>query len=189
VRVDVVILVLLVAWPPVHMGLAHRRGFSPWRYGGLGMYSAPDGQDREVHVLLSLCEPSTASPWPIRPSGSRSLGFYHRVGAGALLPLPLPPLDQGEERALAAVVKELRSLARPGDFQRLAAWVDARFGRDRSIAGMAILVTLPRVDPAMSVAYSETFGFVRQGGEWSPLGRMRAGAAVQAFVENAVACP
>ena len=41
VRAGVVVLALLVAWPPIHMWLAHLRGFSPWRYGGFGMAEAP----------------------------------------------------------------------------------------------------------------------------------------------------
>lgn len=189
VQVGVVLLALLVGWPPVHMVLAHWSRFSPWRYGGFGMYSAPDASDREVHVLLSWCEPSASPLGVAKSAGGRSLGFYYRVARGTLTPLSLPSLDPDEERALAVVVKQIRSLSRPGDFERLGNWVDARFGRDQAPVWIAILVTEPHLDPRMSVAYSEAFGFVREGGVWSRLGHMRASAAMRAATERGVACP
>lgn len=49
------ILVLLGAWPLLHMPLSKRLGFSPWKLGGFGMFSAGgDWMDDAVRVDVVL---------------------------------------------------------------------------------------------------------------------------------------
>lgn len=183
-----VILALFLGWPPIHMLLVRRYHFSTWRYGGFGMYAAPDASDREVHVFLSSCGRTFASQSPAKEASDRTLGFYYRVEHGRSTPLAPPRLDREEARALARLLKDLRSLARPIDFERLAGWIDKRMSSGHAPASLGILVTEPHIDPSAPIAYAEAFGFVRERGQWSPVTRARGTEAVVAMVTRAGTC-
>lgn len=185
----VAVLAMLFLWPPIHMGLARQYHFSTWRYGGFGMYAAPDAGDREVHILVSSCPAIEAAGEPTSTSHDRHLGFYHRIGVRGVTPLFLPRLDEAEKLALAAVVKNIRSLARPADFERLADWVDARLFEGRPPALIGVFLSDPHLDRHATLAYSDLWGFVREGGQWTTLGTLRARAAVEAMQRRAEACP
>jgi hypothetical protein len=116
------------------------------------------------------------------------LGFYYLVETARLDTLRLPELDPTEQRALALRIKDVRSLSRRGDFERLAAWIDARFSPAPK-GSLGILVTQPRLDVRVSVAYADVFGFVREQDRWSAVGPLRGPAALSAMIARVGTCP
>lgn len=185
-----VFLAMLVVWPPVHIALARHYHFSTWRYGGLGMYAAPDGRDRDVYVFMSRCADKLPVAVADREFDGRRLGFYYGVRDGRADLLPWPDIQSDEQHDLAEVIRDIRSLARPSDLERLGRWVDARFAVDNSReANLAILVSMPHVDTKNKVAYAETFGFVRERDHWVPLPVVPAERALDDVVRRLGACP
>jgi hypothetical protein len=183
-----VFLLVVLGWPPLHAVLAREHHFSTWRYGGLGMYAAPDGADREVHVFMGSCGRPRAEPTLEDGDLDGKLGFYYVVEDARLDTFWLPELDSNEQRALALRIKDVRSLSRPGDFERLAAWIDARLSPTPE-GSLSILVTQPRLDVRASVAYADVFGFVRERGRWSSVGPLRGPAALSAMIARVGTCP
>ncbi|MEX1366638.1 MAG: hypothetical protein AB1Z98_26165 [Nannocystaceae bacterium] len=49
------VMVLLIAWPPVHMVLIPALGISTWRFGGWGMYATPVPRRSHVAVIGRDC--------------------------------------------------------------------------------------------------------------------------------------
>ncbi len=185
-----VFLAMLVVWPPIHIALARHYHFSTWRYGGLGMYAAPDGRDRDVYVFTPLCSDERMANAGRREFDGRRLGFYYGVRHGRADLLPSPEIQSDEQRDLAEVVRDIRSLARPNDFERLGRWVDARVAADNSLdTNLAILVSMPHIDTKRKVAYAETFGYVRERDDWVPLPVMPADRALDDVVRRVGACP
>lgn len=152
------------------------------------MYAAPDGADREVHVFLASCGHPRAEPTPEDGDHDGRLGFYYLVENARLDTFRLPELDPTEQHALALRLKDVRSLSRRGDFERLAAWIDARVSPAPK-GSLGILVTQPRLDVRASVAYADVFGFVREHDRWSSVGPLRGPAALSAMIERVGACP
>src|SRR5690606_25847571 len=58
------IVTCLLLWPPVHMGLSHTLGFSPWRFGGWGMYAAPNRTPQLAPVSVVLIADPSAFKHP-----------------------------------------------------------------------------------------------------------------------------
>jgi len=153
------------------------------------MYAAPDGGDREVYVFLRSCSDARSPLIPkAKPDGER-LGIYYEVRRARVDPLPLPDLPADEQRALAEVIKDLRSLCRPRDFDRLGRWVDARLSPETGGASLAIVVAEPHLDTKTSTAYAESFGFVREKEQWSRLPMTRGSDVLEAMTERLGACP
>lgn len=185
-----VILAFIAVWPPIHIVLARHYHFSTWRYGGLGMYATPDGHDRDVYVFMPLCSEKRAMSAARSELDGRRLGFYYGVRHGRADLLASPDMQSNEQRDLAQIVRDIRSLARPSDFERLGRWVDARFAAENSRDGnLAILVSMPHIDTKKKVAYAETFGFVRERDHWVPLPVMPAERALDDVVRRLGACP
>lgn len=185
-----VFLAFLAVWPPIHIVLARQYHFSTWRYGGLGMYATPDGRDRDVYVFIPLCSEKQTVSAEGRELDGRRLGFYYGVRNGRADLLPWPDIQSDEQHDLAEVVRDIRSLARPSDFDRLGRWVDARFAVENSReVNLAILVSMPHIDLKKKVAYAETFGFVRERDHWVPLPVMSAERALDDVVRRLGACP
>ncbi len=154
------------------------------------MYATPDGHDRDVYVFMPLCSENRAVSSKGRELDGRRLGFYYGVRHGRADLLPSPEIQSNEQRDLAEIVRDIRSLARPSDFERLGRWVDARFGIDNSReAKLAILVSMPHIDTKRKVAYAETFGFVRDRDHWVLLPVMSAERALDDVVRRLGACP
>lgn len=63
------LLVLLVLWPGVHLLLSKQLGFSPWRFGGWGMYATPER--RQPFVGLTAI---------VVPADDESMVGLERVG-------------------------------------------------------------------------------------------------------------
>jgi hypothetical protein len=156
------ILILLVAWPPMHILLAHQYHFSTWRYGGLGMYATPPSGDRDVYVFIQDCQ------------------------AGNARQLDLFSFSSEETHVLSSLLDDVRSLSREADFDRLGHWVDAQ--RD-SASSLGILVTEPHIDTKANAAYAEAFGFIRERGRWSPIARRRGPAALGEIMARLEVCP
>jgi hypothetical protein len=188
-QVGWVILAFLVAWPPIHMWLARQYRFSTWRYGGWGMYATPEASNREVHVFLSSCAWKGSKAELLTTTGEKRNGFFLYLVHGTRIDLvSFPDLDADEQRALARRVKDVRSLARPGDFEHLAQWIDARF--PPALPGsLGIMVAEPHVDIQASRTYADAFGFVRERGRWSPVAPLRGPAALSAMIARLGACP
>jgi hypothetical protein len=182
-------LSLLIAWPPIHIALARRYHFSTWRYGGLGMYAAPDGSDRDVYVFIRSCSGAVPEfPRSSEPSGSR-LGFYYAVQGRRMDLLGSPSVNEAEERDLARIIKDIRSLSRPSDFERLSYWIDARLPQAGEGSSIAIVVTEPRLDGSAGRADANAFGFVRERRIWSPLPAMSGSAALSVIAQRLGSCP
>jgi hypothetical protein len=183
-------LALLVAWPPIHILLARRYHFSTWRYGGFGMYAAPDGADRDVFVFFAGCARKAGTKSAARELRSpHTLGFYYEVRGQRIDSTMLPDLEPDEERALKTTIKDIRSLARPEDFIRLARWVDARLVDDaRQDQPIIILVTEPDVDATTRSAYARAFGYMREQDAWSRVSARRGEDGLQLAVEKLGAC-
>jgi hypothetical protein len=187
-RLPYCILALLFAWPPIHMGLSRHYRFSTWRYAGMGMYAAPDGAERDVYVFLPACARPDVPTFALTPD--RKLGFYYLTNGPRLDLLALPELKTDEHRALASLIKTIKSLNRPSDFDRLARWADERFFPGRAPAtSIGILLTEPHVDMAAGTAHAEAFGFVREQGRWTKVDPMRGPAALSAMASHVGACP
>jgi hypothetical protein len=182
------ILPLVFVWPPIHMQLARYYRFSTWRYAGMGMYAAPDGADRDVYVFLPACARPNVSAGTLTPD--RKLGFYYLADGPRLDLLTLPALTADDHRELASRIKAVKSLNRPGDFDRLARWVDERFFPGRAPAtSIGILSVEPHVDMTAGTAHAEAFGFVREQGRWTKLPPMRGPVALSAMTSRVGACP
>ena len=185
-----VFLAFLAVWPPVHIALARHYHFSTWRYGGLGMYATPDGRDRDVYVFIPLCSEKQTVSAAGQELDGRRLGFYYGVRNSRADLLPWPDIQSDEQYDLAEVIRDIRSLARPSDFERLERWADARFAVENSHeANLAILVSMPHIDTKKKMVYAETFGFVREHDHWAPLPVMPPERALDDVVRRLGACP
>jgi len=154
------------------------------------MYATPDGRDRGVYVFIPLCSEKHPVSAAGREPDGRRLGFYYGVRNGRADLLPWPDIQSDEQHDLAEVIRDIRSLARPSDFERLGRWVDTRFTVEKSReANLAILVSMPHIDTKKKVAYAETFGFVRERDHWVPLPVMPAERALDDVVRRLGACP
>jgi hypothetical protein len=163
-----VILAFLVAWPPIHIVLSRRYHFSTWRYGGWGMYATPDGSEREVFLFVSSCGSDTTTT--------------------TIEQLSMPGQHPEDERALERRIKDVRSLSRPVDFERLAAWIDSHVAMASS-KSLGILVVEPHFDLQGSKAYSQVFGFIREKGRWAPLPMTRGSDVVPILSARLGTCP
>jgi hypothetical protein len=152
------------------------------------MYAAPDGADREVHVFMSSCGHARAEPMSEDREADGKLGFYYVVESARLDTFHLPSLEPSERRALTLRIKDVRSLSRRGDFERLAAWIDTHISPAPQ-GSLGILVIQPRLDVRASMAYADVFGFVREHGRWSSVGPLRGPAALSAMVTRVGTCP
>lgn len=170
------------------MFLARRYHFSTWRYGGWGMYAAPDGSDRDVYVFVSSCGPSGAPLSPEAAIGDRTTGYFYLVHDARLDLLSLPGLDAAQKRELSRRIRDVRSLARPDDFRRLAQWIDAHEALTSS-GPLGILIAEPHIDMRGGRAYADVFGAVREGGRWSAVEPTRAEAAMDVILARIGACP
>jgi hypothetical protein len=135
-----------------------------------------------------MVDPSSRASFALAPD--RKLGFYYLVNGSRLDLLALPELKTDDRRALASLVKAVKSLNRPSDIDRLAQWADERFFPGRAPAtSIGILVTEPHVDMAAGTAHAEAFGFVREQGRWTKVAPMRGPAALSAMASRVGACP
>lgn len=183
------LLALLVLWPPVHILLARRYHFSTWRYGGFGMYAAPDGAERDVYVFIQACGARSSAQY-VAPMTTPDTGFFYLVHAGRADLTDLPELSSTENRALSSLMRDIRSLSRPGDFDRLGQWIDARgAGKDEPPPSIAILVSTPRLDTTKGAAYAHVFGFIRERGRWSAVAEQSGTSALEAMTARLSACP
>ncbi|MDI3285977.1 hypothetical protein [Polyangium sp. 15x6] len=183
------ILALLVLWPPVHILLARHYHFSTWRYGGFGMYAAPDGGEREVYVFIQDCSARNATE--VAPTTTKAPpGFIYRVRAGRADLMALPELSSDEQRALSSLTRDIRSLSRPSDFEQLGRWIDARgAAKGESPPVIAVLVSTPRLDTVKGAAYADVFGFLRERGRWSSVGEASGTSALDVLTARLSACP
>ncbi len=117
------LLIALLLWPLAHMALARQVGFSPWRFGGWGMYAVPEGFER----ILLVFERDTAGRLarvPVRLLGvdiaddlerNAGLRVYART-SGA----PPDAIDLDEIERVAAIGQDMRRARQLADDAALA---------------------------------------------------------------------
>jgi hypothetical protein len=132
-------LALLLLWPPVHLALSRAGYFSPWRFGGWGMYATPypTPAQHPIAVLLDLREPparreplrrvqiidagADVTDWLDRFAG---LSFHARGGQLARL-----DLGAGSASVLAETCQAVRQLERASHLLELGRFVEARLAQ------------------------------------------------------------
>jgi hypothetical protein len=126
-------------WPPLHMIAARTLDFSPWKFGGWGMYSTP------------------------HPELSRSL----RVLAerrGRWRPLKIEGLTLDEAKALQEAHRLTRFHLQTGDAKRLAELLLASSEEARSAERLLILATQQRIDLFDRSIYEQHTSWVWKSG-------------------------
>jgi hypothetical protein len=177
-------LVLLVAWPVVHMALSLQGAFSSWRFAGWGMYATPYPSARQHPIEIMLGVPGAAEarsrPLQIRVDGAdvgRVLaereGLVFSVSCSACSLSSLALSAQGAQR-LTRLARQARQLQRQRALDALAAVVWTELGR----SGIEHVSLRVRVSTRFARPLSNQYGFTHQ--DFSYPGRPRAGAGFDA---------
>ena len=99
------LLALLLIWPPVHMLLAHQLQFSPWRFGGWGMYATPDPRTAVELLVISRHE-GQAGAGCLRPVCAARFEAGELVALDHAIPLPFAVWEPSLRRAQALADRE-----------------------------------------------------------------------------------
>jgi len=165
----------LIAWPPLHMGLASYFGFSSWKYFGWGMYAtpySPKNQIVQVYLLPqapleNLTAKSESLLYPARLQ--MTFGVFQWRG-DRFAPLVTTPLARHQSRE----VQRLKILRSPRDVARLARKIarDQRLSTERS--RMIVFVIQPRIHPLRRTTYAEVDAFRYEHDRAEKLGTYRS---------------
>lgn len=165
-------LVVLTAWPPIHMALARSSGFAPSRLGGWGMYAAPD--ESFTGVEMFVVAPGAELPAgvlgedsPHRPDGVR---FTFEVHLTVVAPEGMHPFDGSEIDAeqLAALwrdIQRVQAFPTRGSASRLAERLRRLQLSPHDPAAVLIVLATPGVDLAAGHGFVDVRAFVSAEGE------------------------
>lgn len=127
------VVMLLVAWPPIHMVLIPALGISTWRFGGWGMYATPVPRRSHVAVIGRSC---VLPPRLIdRDTGMR--GLVLAQGAFQYGALSVDTIAH-------EIARDVSALRRDTDIIALDAAVRRRHGIDEA-SPLALAVVEPRI--------------------------------------------
>jgi hypothetical protein len=180
--VSAAIGLVLVLWPPVHMTLARNLRFSPWRYGGWGMYATPHPEFLSRVQVVVVPSPDVAvSPVadavPRADSDSMALREF-----GLLLDVlredGIAPLDaslEGDASVMEArsLTRRVRGLRDRDAMRRLAALGCQLASKGEGCPGSLVFVEDPRLDLRARLASAQVDAYCVQRGEVRQVGRFR----------------
>jgi len=132
------LLALVVVWPALHIALSQSYGFSPWRFGGWGMYATPERRlpfvgltaivvpvgdesfDRLRRVLMVDARSTELTGQVLARHGVVVLGHgLGEDGAAVQYPHPILLAEQGK------LVREVYTFSDRASLRELASFLDA----------------------------------------------------------------
>lgn len=173
---------VLVLWPPVHMTLGGRLGFSSWRYGGWGMYATPHPEFlSRVQVVVVPSPDEAVSPVaatvPRADSDSMALREF-----GLLLDVlrddGIAPLDaslEGDANVMEArwLTRRVRGLGDRDAMRSLAGLGCQLASKGEGCAASLVFVEEPRLDLRARLTSAQVDAYCVQRGDVRHVGRFR----------------
>lgn len=136
------VMVLLLAWPPIHAVLMPALGISTWRFGGWGMYATPVPRRSHVAVIGRSC---VLPPRLVdRDTGLR--GLVLAPGAFQYGALSVDAIAHD-------LTRDVSALRRDSDILELDAAVRRHHGIDEA-SPLALAVAQPRIRMQTSTAFA-----------------------------------